>query len=94
MAANSAAAVGRELLSDWSAEELEAVLYALEVEEAIPKVRASESAYEYVSTMSYMYKCIASILTGLCRYTRAQIHWTAKTLIPLTTSTNCFPQNR
>ena len=36
--------VGRELLSDWSAEELEAVLYALEVEEAIPKVRGSESA--------------------------------------------------
>ena len=45
-----AATVGRELLSDWSAEELEAVLYALEVEEAIPKVRASENAYEYVST--------------------------------------------
>ena len=57
MAANSAAAVGRELLSDWSAEELEAVLYALEVEEAIPKVRASESAYEYVSTKTYTYKC-------------------------------------
>ena len=50
MAANSAATVGRELLSDWSAEDLEAVLYALEVEEAIPKVCASESAYEYVST--------------------------------------------
>lgn len=29
----------REVLSDWSAEELEAVVYALEVEEAIPKVR-------------------------------------------------------
>ena len=28
----------RDVLSDWSAEELEAVVYALEVEEAIPKV--------------------------------------------------------
>ena len=35
---------GREVLSDWSAEELEAVVYALEVEEAIPKVGASDTA--------------------------------------------------
>ena len=36
----------REVLSDWSAEELEAVVYALEVEEAIPKVcREQDEAY-------------------------------------------------
>ena len=36
---------GREVLSDWSAEELEAVVYALEVEEAIPKVDRARHIY-------------------------------------------------
>ena len=68
-----------DAIAEWS-KDLEAVMYETEVEEAIREVTHPLMTHLHSLTP---HRCALPL-----------IHWTAKTLTQLTTSTNSFPLNK